>query len=104
MALWELLKRLHPLAPLMPRIEPIDMNIGDVLTAKTVKDILGDNLLHMPKRYKKWIVEDIIEGKSEIYPAKGKTRVRKKVDITRIFLVPFDSDEDHIRIRLWYHS
>lgn len=84
----------------MPRIEPIDMNIGDVLTAKKVKDILG----YMPKHYKKWIVEDIIQGQSEIYPAKGKTRVRKKVEITRIFLVPFDSDKDHIRIRLWYHS
>ena len=42
------------------------------------------------KKHNKWIVEDVLVGESEIYPATRKTRVKKKVNITRIFLVQFD--------------
>lgn len=91
------------LQPLMPRIKKMQMKIGEVLSSNRVKDILGDST-DLLKRHNKWIVEDILEGESEIYPAVRKTRVRKKVNITRIFLVPFDSDDEHIRIRMWFHD
>ena len=87
----------------MPRIKKMQMKIGEVLSSNRVKDILGDST-DLLKRHNKWIVEDILEGESEIYPAVRKTRVRKKVNITRIFLVPFDSDDEHIRIRMWFHD
>ena len=79
------------------------LKIGEVLSSSKVKDILGD-YTELLKKHKKWIVEDVLEGESEIYPATKKTRVKKKVNITRIFLVPFDSDDEHIRIRMWFHD
>ena len=87
----------------MPRIKKMQLKIGEVLSSTKVKDILGHST-DLLKKHNKWIVEDVLVGESEIYPATRKTRVKKKVNITRIFLVPFDSDDEHIRIRLWFHD
>ena len=81
----------------------MQLKIGEVLSSTKVKDILGHST-DLLKKHNKWIVEDVLAGESEIYPATRKTRVKKKVNITRIFLVPFDSDDEHIRIRMWFHD
>tara|TARA_B100001287_G_C22686600_1_gene534201 strand:+ start:20344 stop:20610 length:267 start_codon:yes stop_codon:yes gene_type:complete len=86
----------------MPRIQRTKaLKIGDILSASKVKKVLGKehNLL---KQFDKWIVEDVIKSTSTMTPAKGKKKKTQTVEITRIFLVPYDSERDHIRIRMWF--